>query len=373
MNYLILLIIFLHVGFLHGQQMDSKLNIQPGKLWNDSGGKPINAHGGGVLYHNGVYYWYGTHKIKGLSEAKHADGGIHCYASNDLIKWSDMGRVLYLENGDDRLDLHSESNFDRPKIVYNAKTGNFVAFFKLYLKGFGVETGFVGVAISKSPSGPFEYSHKFLGGNSQNGTGDFAMHQEENGDLFHLTVRKPDKVFVVGKMNADYLIPEGKYRVCAGILEKTEAPALVKRNGVYHLIASGSTGWDPNPARYYTSTALVGPWKFHGNPCSGTNPNNGVGFEKSFGGQPTFILKVQERQDAYIAMFDINKPDHPYESLHIWLPITIQNDRFTIQWNDTFKMDMFKIQSSSKFNHNVNSANTEGTSTAIQRLRVGEK
>jgi hypothetical protein len=28
--------------------------------WSDN--KPINAHGGGVLFHEGVYYWYGEAK-----------------------------------------------------------------------------------------------------------------------------------------------------------------------------------------------------------------------------------------------------------------------------------------------------------------------
>ena len=342
MKHLILLIIFFNVGFLQAQQMGSKLNIQPGKLWNDSHGEPINAHGGGVLYHNGIYYWYGTHKIQGLSEAKHADGGIHCYASKDLVKWQDMGMVLNLVKGDDTQDLAYECNFDRPKVVFNAKTRNFVAFFKLYLKGFGVETGFVGVALSKSPTGPFTYSHKFLGANSPNGSGDFAMYQEENGDLYHLAVRKPDKAFVVGKMDEEYLLPAGQYVVCSGILEKTEAPAIVKRNGTYHLLASGSTGWDPNPARYFTSTSLTGPWEYHGNPCSGINPINGLGPEKAFGGQSTFILKVQGREDAYIAMFDVNKPDHPFESRYIWLPVDIQNNQFSLHWQDAWSLDAFK-------------------------------
>ena len=31
----------------------------PGQVWNDTDGNPINAHGGGLLYHNGTYYWYG--------------------------------------------------------------------------------------------------------------------------------------------------------------------------------------------------------------------------------------------------------------------------------------------------------------------------
>ena len=41
-------------------------------------------------------------------------------------------------------------------------------------------------------------------------------------------------------------------------------------------MSSGSTGWDPNPARYFTSNSLTGPWFYHGNPCEGVNPANGL-------------------------------------------------------------------------------------------------
>ena len=34
-------------------------------IWPDHNGVHINAHGGGVLHHDGVYYWYGEHKIEG--------------------------------------------------------------------------------------------------------------------------------------------------------------------------------------------------------------------------------------------------------------------------------------------------------------------
>src|ERR1035441_1261580 len=31
----------------------------PGDVWRDTDGQAINAHGGGILLHEGVYYWYG--------------------------------------------------------------------------------------------------------------------------------------------------------------------------------------------------------------------------------------------------------------------------------------------------------------------------
>ena len=342
MRYYLLFVLLAAFVTLNALGKNKATQIHPGQLWNDSNGNPINAHGGGILYYNGIYYWYGTHKIEGLSEKTFADGGIHCYASNDLITWSDKGLVLSLVYDDDRHDLAYQCNFDRPKVVYNAKTKKFVAFFKLYLKGKGVTTGYLGVALSDSPSGPFTYSHKFLGAGSQNGSGDYAMFQEENGDLYHLTVRKPDKAFVVGKMSADYLFPEGDYTVCEGIIKGTEAPAIVKRNGIYHLLSSGSTGWDPNPARYFTSKSLTGPWISQSNPCEGVNPENGLGKEKTFGGQSTFILPVMGRKDAYIAVFDINKPENPYNSRQIWLPVTIEDDKFIITWRDSWGMSVFE-------------------------------
>ena len=37
-------------------------HIRPGEIWPDTDGKPINAHGGGILFHEGTYYWYGEIK-----------------------------------------------------------------------------------------------------------------------------------------------------------------------------------------------------------------------------------------------------------------------------------------------------------------------
>ena len=33
--------------------------IYSGEIWPDNQGVHINAHGGGMLYHEGTYYWYG--------------------------------------------------------------------------------------------------------------------------------------------------------------------------------------------------------------------------------------------------------------------------------------------------------------------------
>jgi beta-xylosidase len=324
---------------VRADQADSA-TFRPGKVWLDAAGKPINAHGGCVIFHQGLYYWYGTHKIEGLSEKTHADGGVHAYASRDLVRWHDQGIVLPIDQAETR-DLTPGCNFDRPKVVHNEKTGRFVLFFKFYPRGSGTQVGFVGVASSRSPSGPFTYHHKFLGGNSPEGSGDFAMFKEDDGSLYHLAVRKPDKSFVVGKMRDDYLLPEGPYHDAEGVPHATEAPAVFKREGRYWMLASGSTGWAPNPARALSADSILGPWTAHGNPCSGVNPHNKLGAELSFGGQSACIVEVHGRKNAAIAFFDVNRPEHPYESLYIWLPIGFENGRMSIPWRDEWSIDRF--------------------------------
>ena len=37
--------------------------FRPGELWPDNNGVHINAHGGGILFHEGVYYWFGQHMV----------------------------------------------------------------------------------------------------------------------------------------------------------------------------------------------------------------------------------------------------------------------------------------------------------------------
>jgi hypothetical protein len=118
-----------------------------------------------------------------------------------------------------------------------------------------------------------------------------------------------------------------------------EAPAILKTNGRYHLLASGCTGWDPNAARSYVADSMFGPWRKGPNPCEGVNPRNGMGPELTFGGQSTFILPVNGRPNAFIAMFDVWRPRTLLDSGHIWLPLTIEGERMVVRWRDSWKLD----------------------------------
>ncbi|MBK0383078.1 family 43 glycosylhydrolase [Pedobacter sp. SD-b] len=319
----------------------SQTDIYPYKEWEDTDGKPINAHSAGVYFENGFYYWLGESKLNFNENTSFADGGVAVYKSKDLINWQNMGLVLSVDYNNSQSDISYGCRIQRPKVVYNASTKKYVMIFKLFLKGGGVELGYNGVATADKITGPFTYVSKFIAASPVNGSGDFALYQAPNGDLYHFTVRKSDRVFVKAKMSDDYLSPATAYVPCPGIASNTEGPAIFYKDGIYHLLASGSSGWDPNPARYYTSNSIDGPWTNGGNPCVGTNPLSGFGPEKTFGGQPTFILKVEGADNQYIALCDVWRPTTPTKSTYIWLPFRVKNNKFILTWLDKWNLTWF--------------------------------
>jgi hypothetical protein len=323
---------------LFGQPLNK---IIPGKKWLDNNGVPINAHGGNIIFHDNLYYWYGEHKLDGKSEEQMADGGIHCYSSNDLINWKDEGIVLSVSYTDTTSDIAYGCILERPKIVYQKCNKQFVAYFKLYPKGTGYLKGYIGVATSNNPNGPFIYQHKFLGASSEFGSGDFSMYTDKNDAVYHLTVRKPDKTFVIGKLRDDLLFPSGNYQPVKGISKHTEAPAVLWTNEKYYLLGSGSSGWKPNTARAFAADSLFASFEELGNPCTGINPHNGLGADKTYGGQLSFVLPVEGKKNAFIAMFDVWNPDMAIDGLYIWLPLIFKDGKPRIDWLDSWDLSVF--------------------------------
>ena len=109
--------------------------IRSGEIWPDNQGVHVNAHGGGVLYHDGTYYWYGENKSDSTSSAM---VGIMCYSSKNLTDWNNEGAVLPVVLNDSTSDIVQGCVMERPKVIYNEKTKKFVMWFHLELKGKGI-------------------------------------------------------------------------------------------------------------------------------------------------------------------------------------------------------------------------------------------
>ena len=129
--------------------------FHPGELWPDDKGVHINAHGGGILFKNGTYYWFGEHKTAGEG-GNVANVGVHVYSSTDLYNWKDEGIALAVSD-DPASDIVKGCIIERPKVLYNAKTNKYVMWFHLELKGHGYAAARCGVATSYTPTGPYTF------------------------------------------------------------------------------------------------------------------------------------------------------------------------------------------------------------------------
>ncbi|NQV33980.1 MAG: family 43 glycosylhydrolase [Phycisphaeraceae bacterium] len=353
-------------------------NIVPGGLWPDNNDTHINAHGGGMLVHEGQTYWFGEHKIQGRGGNK-AQVGVHCYSSPNLTTWTDQGIALTVSD-DPSSDIIKGSVIERPKVIYNKATQKFVMWFHLELKDQGYRAARTGVAISDTVTGPYKFIHSLrpnaktwpldFSESKQNGPAteeglkswsepwlkavreglfvrrdfqggqmsrDMTLFVDDHGKAYHIHSAEENLTLHISELSNDYLSFTGKYRRIfpAG---HNEAPAIFKRRGKYYMLTSGCTGWAPNPARLAVAESIWGPWKALGNPCQGINLENDLGPEKTFGGQSTFVLPVPGEKEAFIAMFDMWRPRNPIDGRYLWLPIQFTETGPRIPWQSPWNV-----------------------------------
>lgn len=356
----------------------AKGEIRSGELWPDNHGVHVNAHGGGILYHRGTYYWFGEHKAENTSNAM---VGVTCYSSKNLTDWKNEGVALAVSD-EQGSDIEKGCILERPKVIYNAKTRKFVMWFHLELKGLGYRAARAGVAVADKVTGPYHFlrsqrvnayryplnvteSEKAAMAKLQPkdyaewwtpkwrraiekglflqrdlSTGQMARDQtvyvDDDGKAYHIFSSEDNLTLQIAELSEDYTFHTGRFvRVAAG--GQNEAPAIFKKDGTYWMITSGCTGWEPNKARMFSARDIMGPWKQHESPCVGPKA------DLTFGGQSTYVLKVEGRRDAFIFMADIWRPKHPSDARYIWLPIDFKNGLPVVEWRDEWTLDYFKV------------------------------
>ncbi len=366
-------VLFICAGPLRAQETVYK-NFHPGQVWLDTSGKVINAHGGGFLYYDGTYYWFGEHKIAG-PEGNRAMVGVHVYSSKDLYNWTDRGIALHVSD-DPNSEIVKGCVIERPKVVYNRKTGKFVMWFHLELKGRGYSAARAGVAVSDNVTGPYTYLRSYrpnagkwpvnadakdttaaaggdstllkLPGEERAKAGYFLRRDFPGGQMARdMTVfQEGDKAYLIyaaeenytmniAELSDDYTSFTGRWcRLLIG--EHNEAPAMFKHGGKYYLITSGCTGWAPNAARSAVASSIWGPWKNLGNPCVG--PDSALTFHS----QSTYVLKVHGKKNAFIFMSDRWEPKNPIDGRYIWLPIQFNKEgKIVLKWRNEWNLSFF--------------------------------
>src|SRR5665811_1925248 len=252
------------------------------RIWPDNEGKHINAHGGGIIFYNDTYYWFGEYRLS-RSEKDKSRYGVSCYSSKDLMNWKNEGLALRVVNDTSSI-LNPGCVIERPKVIYRKNSSG-----DKDLKS-GTEEW--RVAVKKGLLVRRDYE----GGQMAR---DMTLFVDKDGKAYHVHSSEENMTLHFSELTDDYLDFTDRYiRVLPG--ESNEAPAIFFAKGKYFMFTSGTTGWKPNPARLAVSKKIFGEWQSIGNPCRGTEDENII----TFSSQSTQILPVDGKKNAFIYMGD---------------------------------------------------------------------
>lgn len=347
--------------------------MKNGQLYFDTNGNHINAHGGSLLEHNGVWYWYGEHKTEGF-EGRLAWYGVHVYSSTDFENWTDCGCALPVVD-DPESPICRGQRIERPKVIFCEKTGEFVMYF--HSANDDHSRADMGIAVSKSPTGPFELifcdraekgiwpldvtprdkdperiaacpkweeSHAgdwrfridrsaIVGRDLERGQGvrDQTLYVDDDGKAWHIYTSEDNSTMHIAELTDDYRAHTGLYtRIVRNRWQ--EAPVLFKRDGIYYMLTSGCTGWLPNAAHGLYAKNLLGPWFEFENPCRGEDPSTGTGPETTWDCQSACPFFINGQQ--YV-MLDRWIMKNFIDSRYVWLPVEFHDDgTFTLTWQE---------------------------------------
>jgi hypothetical protein len=248
------------------------------------------------------------------------------YRSTDLRTWEFRNNVLTQGSAPEL----AVANIERPKVIYNAGTGRYVLWAH-WENGVDYGQARTAVAVSDTVDGNYTYlgSSRPLGYDSR----DMTVFRDDDGQAYLISATRVNADLNVYRLTADYTgvaslvrtLWPGSYR---------EAPAMFKRNGVYFLVTSGATGWQPNQARYATATGITGTWS------ALANLGDGI----TYGSQSTYVLPVQGTSTtSYLYLGDrwagawggpVN------DSRYVWLPLTFgSSTSMTMSWFPRVSID----------------------------------
>jgi beta-xylosidase len=191
-----------------------------------------------VIRHGGVYYLYATGEVDG-------DNGTRVYTSTNLVDWVRGGVVF----------RPGQPHVWAPDVWRDPNSGRFYLYYTVDQT--------VGVAEADNPRGPFQPKRKFF-----DRAIDAHLFGDDDGKLYLYFVQLPGFRISVQPMATPtepigeprvMLKPESEWEKRAGHV--TEGPWIIKRQGRYYLIYSGSGADTPDYAvGYAVADSPLGPF-----------------------------------------------------------------------------------------------------------------
>ena len=324
-------------SFYHGE-------IKEFAKWYDTDGSIINASDGGVIFANGKYHWYGMSlrplpMASGPYGGQMTDVGVVMYESDDLLNWKYEGVILEVSD-DPESELYAPLRFERPKIIYNEKTGKFVLWCH-YVKypgnhGYDMGTAEMGLAICDTVNGKYTWLGHSRPIDEKGLVRDMTVYKDFDGSAYLIYDRHissdagEDRCLHVVKLTDDYLSFSNTYKRIDSA-PRREAPVVLFNEGYYYIVTSGLTGWETNQAKAFRTKHLLDEWEDLGDPCVDDFTHT------TFNTQGTNAFYISGT-DTQIIMLERHNTDNFLECSYVWLIPKLENGTVKIEYTKEWKI-----------------------------------
>lgn len=288
------------------------------QIKNEHNSRDIHLADPTILYHQGIYYLYGT--VEG-----NANQGFLVYTSSDMKKWDGPKGTqagYALRKG----DAFGEHGFWAPQVFYYNQ--------QFYLAYTANEQ--IAIATSNSPLGPFTQAQKTALPAPVKQIDPFVFIDDDGKKyLYHVRLTNGNRLFVAELTDDLTAIKPESLRECLTATEPwentaqapwpvAEGPSVLKHKNRYYFVYSANDFRNPDYAvGYAVSDSPYGPWqKYTGNPIIskkniGINGTGHGDFVKNKKGTLFYVLhthyaanKVTPRKTAIIKLrFAKDKPN----------------------------------------------------------------
>jgi hypothetical protein len=354
-------------------------SFTPGEIWLDTSGKRIQAHGASILQAGEVFYWYGENKEFTTGKTDIRSWGVRCYRSTDLYNWEDLGLIVPPDQNDPDSPLHPAKFLDRPHIIHNPATNQFVCWVKIMADRRQTRT----VLVADRITGPYRIIRKGLLPLGMS-AGDFDIVASPDDGKAYMYFERVHTEMICADLTDDYKDFTGYYSTHfprPGPPAVREGIAYFRRNGKHYLASSGTTSYFPNPSEIAVADTYHGPFATLGD----LHPTDRS--RTSFNSQISSVFKHPHKRDLYIALADrwmgplsgpefergetsrlvqsafakqFASPPRPLEAdetrvwdksgfantntseaRYVWLPIRFEGERPLIDWRSEWSLDEF--------------------------------
>ncbi len=257
--------------------------LATGIIFKDTDGKPVNAHGGGIIKEGNTYYMHGEYFLSTTTDNNF--NGFSMYSSQDMATWKNEGIILPQQASG---LLGPNRKGERPHIIKCPATGEFVLYAHAADVTYQADKEVV-YATSNTVNGQYT-----LKGSLTNSSGTIAAHSDMS------AITDGSKAYVITESAHVYAlssdchswVSDTTYSAVNGTSGGGESPTIFKAGSTYYWIMSNKTGWRANNNFYSTASAITGPWTYQGYLAPVTDTANNISDERTWLSQSTWVMPI---------------------------------------------------------------------------------